>query len=57
MKNNKRLVIVALALIIAVSAMLLTACNSEEKVYESIFSLCFKQKNLQITVKQGDITV
>lgn len=57
MKNKKRLVIVALALIIAVSAVLLTACNSEEKVYESIFTLCSKQNNLQIKVKQGDITV
>ena len=39
------------------AATLLTACNTEEQVYEQIFALCAKQNNLAVTVKSGEYTV
>lgn len=58
MKNKKRMILlIALVAVITVSAAMLTACNTEEKIYDQIFTLCSKQNNLAITVKQGDITI
>lgn len=58
MRSKKKItLIIALVAVIAVSAAMLTACNTEEKIYDQIFTLCAKQNNLAVTVKQGDITV
>ena len=51
------IVICAILAVVTVIAALLTACNTEEKIYSRIFDVCAKQNNLAITVKQGDITV
>lgn len=56
-KTKKRILVVALVAVIVATAVLLTACNTEEQIYDQIFTLCAKQNNLGITVKQGDITV
>ena len=57
MKNKKIVLAIALVAVVALTAALLTACNSEEQVYEQIFGLCAKQNNLAVTVKSGEYTV
>lgn len=49
--------IAAAVVLIVVAAIALTACNTEEKIYEQIFATCAKQTDLAVTVKQGDVTV
>lgn len=57
MKNKKILLIAAIAILAVVLTTAFTACNTEEKIYEQIFSVCAKQNDLAVTVKQGDVTV
>lgn len=56
-KNKNRIFVIALVAVVVACTLLLTACNTEENIYDQIFTLCAKQNNLGITVKQGDITV
>ena len=57
MKNKKIVLAIALVAVVTLAATLLTACNTEEQVYEQIFALCAKQNNLAVTVKSGEYTV
>lgn len=57
MRSKKLTLLIALCAVIAVSAAVLTACNSDEAVYDRIFTLCSEQHKLAITVRQGDVTV
>lgn len=57
MRNKKIVVLVAAIAVVALTAVMLTACNTEEEIYGQIFALCAKQTNLAVTVKQGETTV
>lgn len=57
MKNKKFMLAIALIAIVTVTAVLLSACNTEEQVYSQIFDVCARQNDLAVTVKQGETTV
>ncbi len=57
MRNKKFFMIAAAVVMIIVATIALTACNTEEEIYEQIFATCAKQTDLAVTVKQGDVTV
>lgn len=57
MKNKRILILLTVAVLSLTVLFAATACNTQEKIYDQIFTLCANQKNLAITVSQGDIVV